>query len=175
MNFQPAASLSAETVWGVGLLIRNRYSQIVFVQELESKPAWGKYAGMWSIPMETIEPDDPSDEAAIERLVSEEVPWLQGFVEDKAEYQGEYAIAPLARARLYTLWSHRVCLPLEPISSKEIGGYYLSHPREAQRLWLRQGVPEMLEDYLAGYSGLVRNDYRIAPPTPPPDALLPAR
>ncbi len=173
VSHQPTYPYSPDNVWGIGAIIRNRLFDIVLVQEAVSKPRWGKYAGMWSLPMETIEPHERIDfergavEQILVRLVHEEVPWLEGFVRYPAEYFGEYPIAENVRAKIYVLWSDRVSAPREPVINEEIGNAILTCPRHAYAtLWLRQGVPEMLRDYTDGYTNMRRQSFQLASAAP---------
>lgn len=59
-------------VSSVGLVLFDPEGRILVLKELESKPHYGKMAGMLSVPIETVEDGENNDQALV-RLVDEEV------------------------------------------------------------------------------------------------------
>lgn len=149
---------------GVALVVRNWKGEILLIKEKVTKPRLGKYAGTWSFPMETLYSHEMNDhQAGLMRLIGEEISYLSGrHILPPFTLQGSYLIAPCARAWLYGGWTYRVDAPPLPIESEEIAEYRWFDPAETPKLWLRQGMPEMLEDFLAGQTGVNRDAYRPA-------------
>ncbi len=138
---------------GVALMIVNPEGAILLLQELEAKPDLGKYVGIYSIPMETIEEGEDEQEA-LARLIAEELGGLP--VEVEPEYRGLYWIAPYARASLYVGRTKTNRLPIGPQKLGEVDGYQWVSPKKALEFWVRRGVREMLADYIGGRSGVTR-------------------
>jgi 8-oxo-dGTP pyrophosphatase MutT (NUDIX family) len=61
-----------QIISGVGLILFEPKGKTLVLRELKSKPHYGKYAGMLSIPLETIE-DGETKESALKRLMHEEI------------------------------------------------------------------------------------------------------
>jgi 8-oxo-dGTP pyrophosphatase MutT (NUDIX family) len=59
-------------ICGVGLLLREPAGKVLILRELQSKPHYGKYAGMLTLPFETIE-DGETTYDALRRLIHEEI------------------------------------------------------------------------------------------------------
>jgi len=72
---QRRREMTTQRVRGVALIVQNPAGEILVLQEHESKPRFGKYCGMFSIPMETSEPNE-TDHCTIARLIKEELPGL---------------------------------------------------------------------------------------------------
>ena len=142
---------------GVALIIVNQEGAVLLVRELEAKPHLGKYVGIFSIPMETIEEGENEREALV-RLIAEE---LGGFpVEVEKTPRGVYWVTPHARASLYAGRALTASLPTGPQRLGEVDGYRWVPPQEALQLWVRRVVCEMLADYIGGRSGVTRRRCR---------------
>lgn len=142
----------------VALIVQNSEGKILILQEYETKPHFGKYCGMFSIPMETSKPDE-LDHCAIVRLIREELP---GFnftfdIENVAQsHIGTYQIIPHVRVNLYSIRTANAYLPdLKNLKSKEVGNYQWIYPKEALNLWLRQGAWEMINDFMNNKKGVL--------------------
>lgn len=59
-------------VRGVGLILFEPTGKILLLRELKSKPRNGKYSGMLSVPLETME-ERETKESALNRLIYEEI------------------------------------------------------------------------------------------------------
>lgn len=147
-------------VRAVALIVENLDGAIMVLQEFETKPYLGKYTGMYSIPMETLQPNEPNNEA-LQRLIREELSGLAGIVV-RPERVGIYRIVPGAWASLYLGKFERVVLP--ETQSSEVGNHSWLDPQAVFSLWLRPGAREMVEDFVAGRWPLVR---RHCQPTSP--------
>jgi 8-oxo-dGTP pyrophosphatase MutT (NUDIX family) len=152
-----------DPLYGVALMVQNWKSEILLAKEKVTKPRLGKYAGMWSFPMETLYSYEFTDhQTGLLRLIKEEVGYLAEHILHPFEYRGKYFIAPEAEASLYSGWTYRIDVPLQSFESDEIGEYRWFDPSEAKNLWLRQGMPEMLEDVIEGRTGVIRPQCRPA-------------
>lgn len=147
---------------GVALFVRNASGRILILREWETKPHLGKFMGMYSIPMETSLPGE-SDQAALRRLVREELPGLEDQVRIDLGRVGLYRIVPRVWVSLYVATMNSLNLPLK--KTNEVGDYAWIEPERVLTLWLRQGAPEMIADALADARGVVRRF--CAPPLPP--------
>jgi 8-oxo-dGTP pyrophosphatase MutT (NUDIX family) len=148
---------------GVALVVVNPDDEVLILQEFESKPHLGKYPGMFSIPMETSRPGE-ADRSALVRLVAEEAPGLGDKLEIREERLGVYRIVPHVWVSLYGATAIDAALPDQQGGESEVGNHAWVSPTEAVALWLRQGAAEMLEDYIAGRTGVVRRWCRTAKP-----------
>ena len=144
-----------DKIRGVALIVYDPDDNILILQEYESKPHIGKYSGMFSVPMETSEPDE-LDFHAIVRLVVEE---LQGFdilITDTLLLRiGSYQIVPDVWVNLYSIETVNNHLPDFNPKNKEVGNYRWMRPEEALLLWLRQGAREMISDFLNNKKGVL--------------------
>lgn len=154
---------------GVALIVSNPRNEILVVQELQAKPHFGKYAGMFSPPMETSHKGE-TDDSAISRLINEELPGLAGHIKTERKRRGVYRIVPGVWVSLYVGQTQDSSLPTPNKKSKEeVGGYAWVLPGNALALWLRQGAREMISDYIANRNGAIRD---CSPPTPSPGVLV---
>lgn len=142
-------------VRGVALIVSNPHSEVLIVQELQTKPHLGKYAGMFSPPMETSHGRE-RDCSTIIRLVDEELPGLADHIKIENERRGVYRIVPGVWVSLYVGQIQNLLLPTPDERSKEeIGGYVWVPTGNALTLWLRQGAREMLSDYIENRNNVV--------------------
>lgn len=140
---------------GVALIISNPRDEILIIQELQTKPHFGKYAGMFSPPMETSQKGE-RDCSTVGRLIDEELPGLAGHIKIEDERCGVYRIVPGVWVSLYVGHLSSSCLPTPTESSrKEVGGYAWVFPDKALTFWLRQGAREMLTDYIENRKNVV--------------------
>jgi len=137
---------------GVALLVVNPAGEILVLQEFFCKPYLGKYAGMWSIPMETCEPGE-NYPSTLKRLHEEELGGLPS-IHMSARYIGAYRVVPHVWAKLYAAMSSTYHLP--GISTSEIGNPRWVPVPEALGLCLRQGAREMIRDYAGGVENVIR-------------------
>ncbi len=150
-------------VRGVALIVQNPKGEILVLQEYESKPHFGKYCGMFSIPMETSEPNE-ADCCTIARLIKEE---LQGFdipIDGAPEALiGSYRIVPRVWVKLFFIRGKSARLPnLGGLESKEVGNHRWLDPQKTLGLWLRQGAREMISDFISNKKGVLCR-YCLAP------------
>jgi hypothetical protein len=143
-------------VRGVALIVQSPHDwkNILIIRELESKPHLGKYPGMFSIPMETSRPDE-EDEAAIARLVSEELPGFKDFLKVEEERRGVYRITPGVWVSLYVAQASISTLPTLSKTVGEVEGHAWMRVDQILKLWLRQGAREMLTDYADSCTSVV--------------------
>lgn len=137
---------------GVALVVTNPRSEILMLQEFEDKPHIGKLRGMFSIPMETSREGETQIDT-VKRLPHEELPGLQ-LQQLPGAYIGAYCVVPNVWVTLYTVATESFDLPAESECS-EVGNYRWSTPHDALALWLRQGAPEMIEDFAAGRRNVI--------------------
>ncbi|TSC75324.1 MAG: hypothetical protein G01um101430_531 [Parcubacteria group bacterium Gr01-1014_30] len=142
---------------GVALIVRNQIGLILVLRELETKPEIGKHAGMFSIPMETVEPGE-HDVQAIKRLIEEELPGLISKIKVVQTRFGLYRVGHRTWATLYTATASDDSLP-DP-QAVGVAGHQWVSPPEALALHLRRGAREMIEDYISGRSFVVRRNCR---------------
>ena len=146
--------MTAQRIRGVALIVQNPQGKILVLQEFKAKPYFGKYCGMFSIPMETSEPNEPNY-FTILRLVREELP---GFsFPSKNVLQSHIGIYRIA-SHVCNLYFVKVADDRLPDSknskSKEVGNYQWMDPEKALDLWLRQGAWEMINDFINNKKGV---------------------
>ncbi len=138
---------------GVALVLVSPAGEILTLEEFESKPHIGKYAGMRSIPMETSHPGE-KDVLALKRLVTEELPDIERMIVGPATRIGRYQIVPKVWVALYKA---EVLQPILPRKiGKEVGNHKWVTAEEALTFWLRQGAKEMISDFQRGKTRVVR-------------------
>lgn len=132
---------------GVALIVANPAGRILVLRELEDKPPLGKFAGDWSIPMETLEPGESHFDGLC-RLVREELPGLSA---DRISLWnapvGSYRIAPRVWATLYVALASTFDLP-SPNGDREVESHEWAHPAEVLERQLRCGAAEMIDDFV---------------------------
>lgn len=142
-------------VRGVALIVSNPRREVLIIQELQTKPHLGKYAGMFSPPMETSHKGE-QDRSTIARLVDEELPGLAGHIKIEDKRRGVYRIVPGVWVSLYVGQIQDSLLPIPNEKSKEeVGEYIWVLPENALALWLRQGAREMLSDYIENRNNVI--------------------
>mgnify|MGYP001560396004 CR=1 FL=1 len=156
---------------GVALVVENPHGEIIILQEFETKSRLGKYAGMFSIPMETSYPGE-DDRSALGRLIAEELPGVGAHIEVWHPRIGVYRIVPRVWVSLYRARLERVSLPAAASTRAEVGNHAWLTPQKAVTLWLRQGAREMLSDCLHGRHGVVCRRCAPPPPVTPDPSLL---
>ena len=153
--------MAVRLIRGVALIVQNPKGEILILQEYESKPYFGKYRGMFSIPMETSKPDE-SDIRAVARLIEEELPGFGFPLEEIVPaHIGIYRIVPHVWVNLYSVRAATVQLPSNNSESMEVGNYQWMRPENALNLWLRQGAREMIEDFVNNKKGMLCRRCRI--------------
>jgi len=143
-------------VRGVALIVQNPEGEILVLQEHESKPRFGKYHGMFSIPMETSEPNE-TDRCTITRLIEEELPGLDLPIDGTPEaHIGSYRIVPRVWVKLFFIKAGNAHLPdLEDSKNNEVGNHQWIVAEKALSLWLRQGAREMIRDFIGNKRGVL--------------------
>ncbi|HCC59891.1 MAG: hypothetical protein A2402_00680 [Candidatus Staskawiczbacteria bacterium RIFOXYC1_FULL_37_43] len=146
--------METQRIRGVALIVQNPKGEILILQEYETKPRFGKYCGMFSVPMETSEPDE-SDYHAIVRLSEEELPGLDFLFDGVLQARiGSYQIVSHVWVNLYSVRATNARLPDSKDSkNKEVGNYRWTSPKKALNLWLRQGAREMINDFIDNKKG----------------------
>ncbi len=145
--------MTSMRIRGVALFVRNSVESVLILREFENKPYIGKYAGMYSIPMETSLPGDP-DSLTLRRLVQEELPGLDDQLRINSCRIGWYRIVPKVWVSLYTASMDSSILPVK--RTNEVGDHAWIEPNCVLTLWLRQGAREMIDDALSDAKGVVR-------------------
>ena len=138
--------MGREKIRGVALIVNNPRGEILILKEFKDKPHLGKYAGMFSIPMETLETQE-DDISALIRLIEEELPGFGARIQLEPRSIGHYRIAEDAWARLYLASVPDCSLP-DAVEDGEVGDYKWIVPTEALSLWLRQGAKDIIQDYI---------------------------
>lgn len=148
--------MKTKRIRGVALIVQNPKGEILILQEYETKPHFGKYCGMFSIPMETSMLDEP-DRGAITRLAKEELPGLDLPIDGTLRTRvGAYRIVPNVWVNLYSVMTTNARLPdSKNPKNKEVGNYQWIFPEEALNLWLRQGAREMISDFVNNKKGVL--------------------
>ncbi|OGG48731.1 hypothetical protein A3C18_03005 [Candidatus Kaiserbacteria bacterium RIFCSPHIGHO2_02_FULL_54_11b] len=146
----------------VAVVSANSAGEILILKEFVGKPALGKYEDMDSIPMETCHHGEHGV-LALKRLHDEELTGLP-FQGDPI-YIGAYLIIPRVWVRLYAMSVEHVA----PIIGQtlEVGNHRWMPVKDALGLWLRRGAREMIEDYMAGRTKVIRRYCRDVPAIKP--------
>lgn len=84
----------------VALLLFNREGKLYCIQELIDKPEIRKRAGDYSVPWETLEPDE-TDASGLERVMREEIHAADPIKLSPFEYLGEIEVVAGAKANVY--------------------------------------------------------------------------
>ncbi|MDO8514783.1 MAG: NUDIX hydrolase [bacterium] len=140
----------------VALIVANPVGEILVLQEFVTKAHIGKFAGMWSIPMETVDPGQDSM-ATLSQLHLEELAGLPS-IQMPARYIGAYEVVPDVWARLYATTSSTYELPAIYGNEHEVRNHQWLPIHVALELWLRQGAEEMIRDYAGGLENVVRRN-----------------
>jgi len=140
----------------VALIVANPVGEILVLQEVVTKAHIGKFAGMWSIPMETVDPGQ-NWIAALRQLHSEELAGLPS-IQMPARYIGTYQVVPRAWARLYATMSSTYHLPAVSDNEHEVRNHQWLPIHVVLELWLRKGAEEMIRDYAGGLENVVRTN-----------------
>lgn len=141
--------MSFQHIRGVALIVQNPEEKILILQEYETKSHFGKYCGMFSIPMETSRSNE-SNYYAIVRLIKEELPGFNLPIKDiLRSHIGAYRIASHIWVNLYSVMTTNNCLPdSKNVRNNEVGNHQWIYPKEALNFWLRQGAWEMINDFI---------------------------
>lgn len=84
----------------VALLLFNSEGKLYCIRELIDKPEIGKRAGDYSVPWETLEPNE-ADASGLERVMREEVHAADPIKLSPFEYLGEIEVVAGAKANIY--------------------------------------------------------------------------
>lgn len=144
----------------VALVVASPAGEILVLQETVTKAHIGKFAGDWSIPMETCElgQDFP---ATLEQLHQQELAALASIRMSVARFIGWYRVAPNAWAKLYATTSSTYHLPSATEDNPEVKNHRWVSIQDALRLQLRQGAPEMILDYARGLENVFRRHCEV--------------
>ncbi len=149
--------MTTQRIRGVALVVANLKGEILILQEYETKPYFGKYRGMFSIPMETAKPNE-SDQSAVSRLIEEELPGfdLKPYIKNIIQsHAGVYQIVPCVWANLYSIMTaNNYVSDFSNARDKEVGNHQWICPKNALSLWLRQGAWEMIDDFMNNKKGV---------------------
>ncbi len=148
--------MTVQRIRGVALIVQNPQGKILVLQEFKAKPHFGKYFGMFSIPMETSNHNE-SDYSAILRLVDEELPGLCFPIDEILKARiGNYRIVSHVWVKLYFIKAVNDRLPdFKNSNSEDVGNYQWVEPQTALNLWLRQGAREMINDFVNKKRGVL--------------------
>lgn len=117
---------------------------------------------MYSIPMETSNQNE-NDEAALDRLIEEELPGMASVLSLKKERVGWYQVVSKTWVTLYATKTRSAWLPA---NTPEVGNYVWRNPVEALNLWLRRGAREMIKDFLHARKWVVCTRCQSPPSAP---------
>lgn len=147
---------------GVAAIILSRDGKILVVQETGNNPALDKIAGDWSIPAETIEKREIELEALL-RLIKEEVGENGDITCDpENDWIGDYRLGDKAN-----IWGRAYLLHFDGTSTmqrvfsaerNEVVGHRWINPEEIRSLPRRRGVLEIVEDFMVGKKGVIREE-----------------
>lgn len=148
-------------IQAVSAIIFSTEGDIYTVVETTSMPDYGKYAGMRTIPMETMKEGERHEDTLM-RLIKEEV--------------GDNVVKVLAYERIgiYGLNNaaatcYAVCAEFNGEIEPEIDGVVdpkWIKPGDLLNRWTRGGVKEMIEDYLNGERNVSRSTCMPVEPQP---------
>ncbi len=146
-----------EIIRGVALIVADPHGRILLLREFESKPQFGKAAGMRSIPMETAGPGE-LNVTTLRRLVTEELPGFPPHIADSAQAWGKYRIVDDVWVELFVtqLGTEHEYAGKAAREGDEVGDHAWFTPTAAQEEWLRRGAREMIADYTRRFRYTVR-------------------
>jgi len=145
-------------IYGVVAVIQSLDNRILLIQETKDKPEYDKRVGDLSNPTETIEKGETIAEA-LARLLEEEVGVCEGMVFDlEKDWIGDYQISGGYWGRAFLVHYQGMADSLVDFQAKE--GEVINHqwvdPSEVRELPRRAGVLEVVEDFLQGSRGVIR-------------------
>jgi len=147
---------------GVAAVILSQDGKILIAQETENKPIIDKKRGDWSIPAETIKEGETELEALL-RLIKEEV-GENGDITCNPEndWVGDYQFGAGINiwARAYLLHFNGTSDTPRSFSAErdEVISHRWIAPQEIRNLPRRQGVLEIVEDFMVGRKGVIREE-----------------
>ena len=147
---------------GVAAIILSQDGKILVVQETEDKPKADKKAGDWSIPAETIKEGESELEALL-RLIGEEVGENGDITcNQESDWIGDYQLK-----KGTNIWGRAYLLHFDGTSDiprffnaerDEVINHRWIAPQEIRNLPRRKGVLEIVEDFMEGRKGIVREE-----------------
>jgi len=147
-------------IMGVAAIILSQDGKILVVQETEDRPKADKRAGDWSIPAETIKEGESEIEALL-RLIEEEVGENGDIIcNPESDWIGDYQLQ-----KGFDKWGRAYLLYFNgtsdaPRSFRAVGDEVINHrwmdPKKIRNLPRRAGVLEIVEDFIAGRKGVIR-------------------
>lgn len=154
--------IKERNIMGVAAIILSQDGKILVIQETGNNPVLDKRVGDWSIPAETIEEGETEFEALL-RLIKEEV-GENGDIRCRPEndWIGDYRLGDKVN-----IWGRAYLLHFDGISTmqrtftaerEEVINHHWIDPQEIRNLPRRRGVLEIVEDFMAGQRGIVREE-----------------
>lgn len=139
--------LEARPKQGVAMVLLDPAGLVYTNEEKASRPEYGKLAGMRAIPMETKKPGE-TDEETLRRLFEEEV--KENLVIGRPVELGFYGVGVAAvRCFIVPVIGRDGINP--DYNIQEVGDPKWIPPTQlTDGMWVRQGVREMIRDYLSG-------------------------
>ncbi len=158
--------LEARPIQAVALIIRNSQGLIYTNKERDTKPQLGKFRGMRSIPMETIDKKiEETKKQALERLQSEEVA-QNLIIEENPRLIGVYGIGGAAA------WCYEASVISQNgrnpnYRTREVGepAWIPIDELINGNVWVREGVLEMITDCYTSATGVYRMSCKPVSPT----------
>ena len=164
MNREFNLSKETETrnIRGVAAVILSQDGKILVVQETGSKPILDKKAGDWSIPAETIE-DGETEFGALLRLIEEELGENGDIICDpENDWIGDYQFGGNADiwGRAYLLFFNGTSETPRFFTAEreEVINHHWINPQDIRNMPRRKGILEIVEDFMAGQRGVVREE-----------------
>ena len=148
--------LEARPLQGVAAIIEDPDGSIYTNKEKKGNPPYGKLPGMESIPMETIKTEQgETQEEALRRLIEEEVAFNLALTDP--EKIGMFGVGIAA----VTLYHMRVVAKngKNPnYKNEELEEPKFTNPDSLRNgtVWVRRGVPEMVDALQSGARGVYR-------------------
>lgn len=153
VEHEPLIPLEARPTQAVAVILFSPEELIYTIVETESRPDYGKIAGMRTIPMETIDPGETCQTTFL-KLLKEEVG--EDIVDVKSvEEMGIYGINSAAAATCFVVQVERKKFQYPQNLDGVIDPQWVT-VSELLGVWTRQGVFEMIEDWRLGRRSVYR-------------------
>lgn len=147
-------------IMGVAAIILSQDGKILVIQETEDKPRLDKKRGDWSIPAETIKEGETETEALL-RVIKEEVGENGDIIcNPENDWIGDYqfGVGVNIWGRAYLLHFNGTSDTPRSFSAErnEVINHRWIVPQEIRDLPRRKGVLEIVEDFVVGRKGVIR-------------------
>ena len=147
---------------GVAAIILSQDGKILVIQETEDKPWLDKKRGDWSIPAETVKEGETEIEALL-RVIKEEVGENGDIIcYPENDWIGDYqfGVGLSIWGRAYLLHFNGVSDTPRSFNAErdEVINHRWITPQEIRNLPRRKGVLEIVEDFMEGRKGIVREE-----------------